>query len=744
MKFNEEYSLIESEKIKSPFDIISLHTSESKIIAITADSRIIDIETLDQLLKIETDQYISDYHLLQKGYLCTEHGDIYSIDGNQANMLYSKLGVDKICKSSQEANFLIGYSSVSDLIYIPLEESMTDLQPRSLLPNISYVIDFDKKGDDFIIATPKRLCSVKKGMSCRVTSLTDESYDGIDNVFTPTTDFIILSFVNQSKVLRISEDSIDECNNNVFESSQATFYCNQILNSFILQVTATEMRLMDLQLSTLLSSIKINSTVITSKANNIYVSYENKITKFEVSQEGQITESFSITLDRDISSMRATDGNHLIASTYSGIIYFISGNTISKTIDINSQQIETNIVESIFYTGSLLLLGLRDGHLLVYDIDQLIKKFKLGDVPVQLRETFDDIIIAVSNNCYYISVDSSMNLNISNLLVNDHILSVQNFNVTGYENSLLCLSSDSKIKVISIETTNFQPMIKEIYSNEDCQRVHVNEEDNSIIYVCNNYSSLRYIDDSKETLTLYTFPPSEKIYSITSFKVKNDDSHDSNFVIVGTKYTRHHNNIIMNKDPTSLSHGLLHVLKLGKVSDSYKCEHVGSCELPYMVYSIKQYNSQYLLVGYGERLGLFYFDQKEMKLVDQASVRHFVNSIDICDNLICITDRFDGLLFYIIQEGKFYYLSNVSLRLDALNSSTCRFINSKRLATIDRSHQLIIWRINNINTSTHTISLSKEKSFDTKELALKVIPISNHQLFYITLNGSINYLNIEE
>ncbi|KAG2387670.1 hypothetical protein C9374_001264 [Naegleria lovaniensis] len=737
-------------------DLISLHPIDNDhVIAVTDDSTLLylDIIKIDRAIVVNTKgQLISDLCVNGNScHFCTEHGDIYTMVEYQAPSLrFENSHIDHICVPSSN-NFMIGYCCASNVYYFPLNSESNN--PIKLLSNISRVVDFEKRDDEYILASPTALTSVKKGISCRTSSLTDESYEGLDKLFTindGSDKYIILSFFNQSKVLRVQEDSIEDYSTQqAFNLNDSTLYASEILDRFILQVTPKETRIMNHEMTQLLGTVTSSKSLATSYNNMIYQSFENKVTGYLVSEDGNINEKFSIAVDNDISSIYAYRDGELIVSTYSGLVYSLSSThaIITNTLDINEYCIDTNITESILMVKDMLFIGLRDGNILCFDSSRLIRKYKLGNYPVQLHKSYhDDSLIATSNLSYFITL-APHEFNISNLIIHEQILSMQNFNL-GFESSLLCLTGDNKIKIIIIEPESFQPSVTEIAVG-DYQRV-VALEENLLLVVSSNYGKLQIMNEANDLMTIHHFQ-SEQIYSVMPWHSANEEDINKKikYIVVGSKHIqRKVNPIVMNTDPTRSSLGNIHLLKMATSNNKYTCSHVASMELPYMVYCLSQLNSQYFVAGYGDRLGLFEVaSDGVMKLIDQANVRNFVNSVSVSNGLIAITDRYDGLLFFTVQEGKLLYLYNLTSQLQPLNCATCQFINPNTIASMDRNHQLIIWQIKypatSISQNPNTISVVEKQRYQTKELALKIRALPNNKLFYVTVTGSVCSLELQ-
>lgn len=756
LDFNSNYDLVSSKKSKMQKQVISLHhINNESVIAVTEDSALLYLNSIKvekEIVLNTKGRLISDLYLKRNScYICTEYGDIYiSIDDQEPSLCFENSHVDHLCAPSSN-NFMIGYSSASNVYYLPLENGESN-NPIKLLSTISHVVDFEKRDDEYILALPNSLTSVKKGISCRTSSLTDESYEGLDKLFTinnGSDKYIILSFFNQSKVLKVQEDSIEDYSTqHAFNLNDSTLYASTIFDCFILQITPKETRIMNHEMTHLLCTVTSSKSLATSYNNMIYQSFENKVTGYIVSEDGKIDEKFTLAVDNDISCIYAYRDGELIVATYSGLVYSISSShvVITNTLDINEYCIDTNITESILMVNDMLLIGLRDGNLLCFDATHLTRKYKLGNYPVQLHKSYDNnSLIATSNLSYFITL-SPHEFNVSNLIINEQILSMQNFNL-GFESSLLCLTGDNKIKIIIVEPESFQPSVTEIAPG-DYQRV-VAIEENLLLIVSSNYCKLQIMNEANEMMTIHHFH-SEQIFSVMQWHSTNEEDLNKKikYILVGTKYIhRKVNPIIMNTDSTRSSLGNIHLLKMTTSNNKYACSHVFSMELPNMVYCLSQLNSQYFVAGYGDRLGLFEVSSDGFKLIDQANVRNFVNSISVVNSLIAITDRYDGLLFFTIQEGKLLYLYNLTSQLHPLNCATCQFINPNTIATIDRNHELIIWQIRypvaTMSQNPNTISVLEKQRYQTKELALKIKALPNNKLFYVTITGSVCCLELQ-
>ena len=748
--FDDEFNLVHSNASHPQHDILSLHMMNEKVAYVTTDSSIVieeDKKTTRQVLVQTGNQYISEISFLDDViYACTESGDIYSIlkDEQQEYTtvnLYSKLGIDQFCLLNNNQTML-GYSPSGEVLYIPLSPDMSDEEPQPtvLLSNVSNIIDFDLRDDNFVVASSGSLSEVRDGISCKITSLTDESSQGINRIFTLSSsngEYIILSFFNQTKVLKVLEDSIEDFNQEIFDVNHPTIFADKISESHLVQITHNEIRIMDNEMSRLILSHQSNKSIAITCQNSIYLSVENKLVCLQFVND-QLNEVFNMALENDVSCIYATDGV-TIASTYAGNVHFLSGNSITKTLDINEYCTDTNIVESIYSnTDEQLILGLRDGHALFFNKYIFVKRIKLGNVPVQLKEYDSRSLVAVSNDVYFMELKE--NVTVTNINIKEQLLCIQKFDVTGFENSMLCLTSDCKVKILNIERDNHQPNVK-VLSPHDYQRV-CTCEDRSMLCVSKGYRNLELVNSNNQVTTLYQ-SSGEKIYSVLEIKNHDEESLSANQtknILVGTQTVKAAS-IIMNQDPSSGSLGYLHLLKYSDIKGSVSCEHVASVELPFIVYSIAQFDKTRILAGCGNRLILFTLNDSEISITDQAVVRHFVSSISVYGNLIAITDRKDGLLFFTIIEGKLTFLRNTSLHLEPLSSATCQFINQQNIITIDRNNQLIIWGISqNINTPSQ-ISAVKKLKHVTRELALKVKVLSNTKCAYVTISGTICYLD---
>ncbi|KAL9644122.1 hypothetical protein ABK040_005587 [Willaertia magna] len=699
-------------------------------------------------------------------YLLDELNNFYLLD------LQNELKINLILKLKfnfenfyflNENYFLFLNNKNQNVTILNLEEN----KYNNLLNNISSIKDILNINNNYISINDKKLQFFTKSIYCNHYPLIDISYNGINGLFNILNKYIILSFTNQTKILFIdNNNTIEEIKNfNEDLNNNSTIYSNLLNNNYILQILNNFIKIYNLDLNEILN-LNFKNSIATHFNDSIYTCYKNKLSIFRFNLN-KLNLEFNLTLNSDISSI-FVNLNYYIFTNYESYLFIYKNlnNELFLKINLNELFINensTNIVESIYLENNTLYIGTRDGYLYILNLNNLnYIKYKLGELPIKLFYNLENNNLLIITNYSYL-----LNLNNNNILflnLNENILYITKL----FENEFIYITNEGNINCLKMEENHLTFHLFKEFTNieEDINnRITINEH---LGYLCKDYSielfnPMLSINSSDSKNLFYLNPLTHEIKELddintselkclfklnnNNFKFKNIYIWNNNYLIITVEHLDINYPSLENNNNNITS-----TIYIFNILNNYKLITYFE-NIPNKIYNITSFKNNYLLITYGNRMGLFKLENKEenkykLKLIDQISTRYFIHSISInSNNKIVITDRYDGLIFYeLIENEKLNYLeyyyhpifsnningNNINdIKYSIPTSAICKWINNQYIITCDRKYfNIQLWKVKDK-------FIYLEDNLILNELPIKIL--DNDQI--VTINGSIYQLH---
>ncbi|CAH1785310.1 unnamed protein product [Owenia fusiformis] len=281
---------------------------------------------------------------------------------------------------------------------------------------------------------------------------------------------IVLSFVGQTRVLMLSGEEVEETEIGGFEGDQQTFYCGNVTDDLVVQITSASVRLLNPSSKGLISEWKPSSgkNISVASCNNCQVvcAVGKEIYYLEI-KDGSTTEISSTTMEHEVACLDITplnegsDRAHMCAvglwTDISARILQLPNFDSLHVEMLEGEIIPRSILMATFEGLNYLLCALGDGSLYYFALDIQTgnlserKKVTLGTQPTVLR-TFKSLsttnVFACSDRPTVV-YSSNQKLVFSNVNLKE-VNYMCPLNSEGYPDSL-ALSNDTSLTIGTID-----------------------------------------------------------------------------------------------------------------------------------------------------------------------------------------------------------------------------------------------------------------------------------------------------
>lgn len=215
---------------------------------------------------------------------------------------------------------------------------------------------------------------------------------------------LVLSFVRQTRVLMLSGEEVEETELAGFDTSQQTFFCGNVRNKQLIQVTAAAVRLVDSQTKQLLNEWKPpgarNISVVTCNQSQIVCAVRKEVFCLEIG-DGVLNQISNAELENEVACLDITpltEGAEKSTLCAVGLWTDISIRILSlpslqqlQKENIGGEIIPRSILITTFEGIHYLLCALGDGSLFYFLLEATTgaltdrKKVTLGTQPTVLK-----------------------------------------------------------------------------------------------------------------------------------------------------------------------------------------------------------------------------------------------------------------------------------------------------------------------------------------------------------------------
>jgi hypothetical protein len=634
--------------------------------------------------------------------VCASQGKIYFVD--ELNELYSctvngnELGqVETVpCNFTSSVDKLLLVHEQDDLQMFITSGPFSDLSMHEVdggvyqklysVPNTAVVTDFEDKYENqtssdqrqYIVASqgqgePDKLRIIGKGIGTNATTLSEQSYEGINGLWTLTSNgsykFIIMSFLNVTRILLNGEESIENLNESGFEMNDTTIDCARVGDNLYIQVTPKAVILVQFrdekdQIGREISRWKAQSTsTITTcsiDSTSILISLTNTNAVIELKVHNcSLVHDSAISIQSDVSCIHQ-NGLYAAIGTYDHHV------TLYKKDDKWNQTTRISLEEytsdRLGIAGSLILdierayifIGMRDGTCVIspFSNNQPTVR-RLGIHPVRLVKTHDRIV-ALSNFSWSIAFDTIRHQYDLLPIDIDDVLFLCPFS---YEerDALLCVKKDNTIDVVTLNTAE-RMNIKSCAISEPCKRVLLIKEKHIAIVLSNNQlivlNLLLQQQDPDYVTYVNIFDTQQENEVPLSITQWNDD------IVVGTKRNQASRYNQLNEERIGAPDSDCGRVYVISIKISIQAENVfeysirTKLDLPGAAYAVATYDDKHIITSAGNRFIMCTLVEEKLVAIAQNNTRSFVHSISCGTSRICVTDRYDGALFFVFDQEK--------------------------------------------------------------------------------------------
>ncbi|KAL3248251.1 hypothetical protein MRX96_056658 [Rhipicephalus microplus] len=215
---------------------------------------------------------------------------------------------------------------------------------------------------------------------------------------------LVLSFVRQTRVLMLSGEEVEETELAGFDTSQQTFFCGNVRNKQLIQVTAAAVRLVDSQTKQLLNEWKPpgarNISVVTCNQSQVVCAVRKEVFCLEIG-DGVLNQISNSELENEVACLDITpltEGAEKSTLCAVGLWTDISIRILSlpslqqlQKENIGGEIIPRSILIATFEGIHYLLCALGDGSLFYFQLEATTgalterKKVTLGTQPTVLK-----------------------------------------------------------------------------------------------------------------------------------------------------------------------------------------------------------------------------------------------------------------------------------------------------------------------------------------------------------------------
>jgi hypothetical protein len=529
------------------------------------------------------------------------------------------------------------------------------------LPNIAAAIDFQDKYENesssdqrqFIIASQgqsdsSKLRTVGKGIGVNSTTLSEQTYEGINGLWTLKNSvgqhiFIVMSFPGGTRILLNGENSIENLNVSAFETNETTIDCECVDKFLYLQVTSSAVLLVQFrddtdQLGTVVSrwtppnDTRITTCSINQEHNSIVVglSNPNLISRIKILNSKLAPDGTPLQVESDISCIKCCN-NHIAIGTYDRHVtlyeYTNKWTQITKISLAEHSSDGIGIAESIHLDleHSYLFIGMREGTCLIAQFDNIQPMIRrLGIYPVRFVPV-NGRIIAISNYTWSISYDS-LRQQFDFLPIGiDEVLFLRPFSYEDHDNDLLCVTRDYTIDILALNTSQ-RMNIKSFAIHESCKRVLLLQQQHVAIVISNEkvllVDLLLQHQDPNHVTEMYQFEQYEVPLSLVQW---ND------FIVIGTKRSIPFRQRVQDDDneygcSTERDHGGVYLFTIREQVQtekrSFEIKIAHSMDLPGVCYALAVYDKTNLIVSASRRFMICTIENDTFAIVAQNNTRN--------------------------------------------------------------------------------------------------------------------------
>ncbi|KAL0479347.1 hypothetical protein AKO1_007613 [Acrasis kona] len=500
------------------------------------------------------------------------------------------------------------------------------------------------------------------GIPVFTNQLTDQTFEGMNNLFTlPSSDtllsgsfetkFILMSFFNQTRVLVYQPDgSFEHLANTSFITSAPTISCSCIAESTYIQITPSSINLICFQnendfIGQLKDSYETDSKIMTCHVdgNDILISLSSKkVMMGTCSLDALHFQSpFRGANQVEVSSL-TKNKNLMLTAHYDGHAKLFNFETNSEfSFDLSKWSSDgMGVAESLLVGQSEMFIGLREGTCLVMSLNgELLQKKKCGNLPVKLSRLDADQVLVTSGDAWLIRVKSKNRIKFVALGMTDVLFS-QKLN----SNSLLYVTRNHLIKSAQYDFSR----------NLVCTNLSKSSAAD-LLYSCSRISKCEQDD-------LYLMLSSLVVYCVDRdknqiIKIKKHpfgaDEVLTNLLHIGD------NMFAVASSVPRFSNGCVHLLQFEYENQNPILRSLCSINLPSPANCLSVYDKDKLIVTAGHRIILFAIHAVPsagtaiLEMLAQNMTRNTIFSVVCRNDKIYVTDGCDGvLLFEFTKDNK--------------------------------------------------------------------------------------------
>eukprot|EP01080_Neovahlkampfia_damariscottae_P003640 gene3640-6456_t len=755
-------------------------------------SKILFLKMINKELKlIDECSIIEQFELLVTGYswelfnkkneqllISVENGKQFIVDIEEEKLKIIPL---KELNSSNPYNIIMKLNESDDCHFVFCSSRNGDGKIYSLdfddyttelvstTQNIAPIIDIElmnENENEFLVSvggcpskTEKKLKLIQKGLIVNSVLKSEPNYKSVNGLWTLSQSskehgsfnkFIVMSFISETRIMGSLDSQIEDVSfNSCFETNSATIEAGHIKENVYVQITEEKVIIIECEnekeyngkiLCCWKSKEKIT---LSSISGNIIVLCDNKdnllMLNFISKNDGYVlVEENMKSIEQQISCVHFSNEfeNYIILGTYSDSILFLDSknfNLISK-INLNDylkedSSIPQSILFSKFPKRNVLFIGLRDGNLLSFDCSltsgsvQLMNfmKKKIGDHPIALTLTENlyqngKQVLATSNNSWLVSNDEKLNkFNINRLNIEEVGL-VKPISIEEYENGILNVLDS--VQIYTINSLSVMS-IKEYETDKMCNRI-LSKKDSPISFLLKGNSVLMVDLIENEIKEILKAEEDETFFSQCLF-----EHEDNQYLLLGSQQKE--------KKSNEFDTGNIRILKINEnkskfqKKSTFQFEEIECFNLPGVVFCIEIYQSKYIVCSAGKTIMVLTFSD-EFDIFCVSSTKNFIRSISCGENRICISDEYDSVILFQLEE-KEKKLKFIQGDIISRLGSSCILVNDDFVVGTDREGNIF-----SLNLENNELVPSSFYNIGETCLKLKRFSSPNRKI------GSMNFL----
>lgn len=342
-------------------------------------------------------------------------GNLFLLVLESAGMHLEKLGETSIASSIcyLDSGIVFVGSSMGDSNLIKLhaqkiEETDGYVELVDSMPNIGPIVDFsvidlDRQGQGQIVTCSGggrngslRIIRNGIGFNCQA-SIELSGVKGIWNVTREGDAIFILSFINETRVLGLNiEEELDELEMPALEANSSSIYCSCMEGGLILQVTTTQVCLLDRHGTSRVASWDApeGAKILAASSTKNYVAIalnSRHVIVLQNLESGKLGSKFTINVIDEVSCLDCYDDLLVVGLwNVSFVLYSMTDSNEIETVSLEEEVMARSILLTQLEDSKFLLCGLGDGSLVSYRLDDRSmfhdrKKLIIGTKPISLR-----------------------------------------------------------------------------------------------------------------------------------------------------------------------------------------------------------------------------------------------------------------------------------------------------------------------------------------------------------------------